>query len=265
MPKIALGIEYNGANYNGWQRQLHQTKYKSVQECIELALSQIANQDIQVYCAGRTDSKVHATGQVIHFDYHSDKPRDLSAWVRGANTHLPDDISINWAKVVPEQFHARFSATARRYHYYFYVNQVKRAMLSDRALRLRKPLDIAAMQAACSYLIGEQDFSSFRSSQCESRTPYRNVISANIKIDNNFIVLDIKANAFLHHMVRNIVGTLLEIGLGNKTAEWMHDLINLKDRTKAAATSPPDGLYLVEVDYPEDFNLPNSLVLPFSG
>lgn len=263
MTRIALGIEYCGAQYNGWQRQKHHTELASVQQELEGALSQVAAQPITVYCAGRTDSKVHATGQVVHFDYSSDKPRDLQAWVRGGNTLLPNDISINWAYKVRDDFHARFSAISRRYHYYIYNYPVKRASLSERALWVNKPLNIAAMNKACEYLLGEQDFSSLRSSQCESRTPYRNIILAEIKQYNNFTYLDIEANAFLHHMVRNIVGCLLEIGLNNKPASWLEEVISQRDRTKAGKTAPPDGLYLVSVGYPSIEQLTKDILLPF--
>lgn len=265
MTKIALGIEYIGTNYNGWQRQSHT---RSIQAEVEQALGYVADTRIEVFCAGRTDSGVHATGQVIHFEYENSKPnklRRLDAWVLGGNSNLPDDISINWAKEVPDDFHARFSAHYRRYQYYIYTNKVARASLYKRALWLRKELDTSAMQDACKYLLGEQDFSSLRSSQCESSTPFRNIIAADIKLINNFIVFDVTANAFLHHMVRNIVGCLLEIGANNKTPTWFKEVLNLKDRTKASATAPPEGLYLVNVGYPENYILNNTLYLPFNS
>lgn len=262
MQRIALGIEYNGANYNGWQRQCSTI---SIQEKLEQALSQVANSDIKVFCAGRTDSMVHATGQVVHFDYNGLSERRLDAWLLGGNTLLPHDISINWAKEVSTNFHARFSAQYRRYQYYFYISPVKRAVFANKALCVRKKLNTAAMNEACKYLLGEQDFSSLRSSQCESPTPFRNVMAADIKIINNFIVLDIKANAFLHHMVRNIVGCLLEIGTDQKPASWLKQVLELKDRRQAAKTAPADGLYLIEVGYPKDFALPSEVYLPYSA
>lgn len=252
MTRIALGIEYNGAAYNGWQRQSHRP---SIQEELEKALSKVADCPIEVFCAGRTDSGVHATGQVVHFDYNSDKPRDISAWLLGVNSLLPNDVSVKWAKEVDADFHARFSAKARRYKYYIYSYPVKRALYNNRALWVNKNLDIEAMNSACKYLLGEQDFSSLRSSQCESKSPNRNVISASVYsvnnevMDSEIIIFDVKANAFLHHMVRNIVGCLLEIGLQHKSPKWLKDVILLKDRTKAARTAPPDGLYLVDVVY----------------
>lgn len=261
MPRIALGIEYDGAAYNGWQRQSHT---KSVQMMVEQALSHIADKPIEVFCAGRTDSYVHATGQVIHFDYLSDKYRKLDAWLIGGNSLLPKDICINWVKAVPDDFHARHSAIYRRYHYYIYMSKTVRALLRGRALCIKHELNLSAMQEACQYLIGEQDFTSLRSSRCDSRTPYRNVLSAEIKVINGFIVLDVKANAFLHHMVRNIVGCLLAIGSNQYSASWLAKVISLKDRTKAAKTASPDGLYLIEVGYPSFFNLAHKINLPFS-
>lgn len=263
MRRIALGVEYYGADYNGWHRQ---SSLPSIQASLEQAISKVANQQVPIFCAGRTDQGVHATGQVIHFDYDDvTSSRELSAWILGGNTLLPHDISINWAQDVPNEFHARFSAISRRYHYYIYVSQCPRALLMHKALWVRKELDTQSMQLACKYLLGEQDFSSFRSSQCESTSPNRNIISAEISVVNNFIMLDIKANAFLHHMVRNIVGCLLEIGLGNKPPKWLHGVIDAKDRTKSARTAPPDGLYLVAVEYKPEHALKQKLILPFSG
>ena len=262
MIRLALGVEYDGTNYKGWQRQ---DELPTVQYHLEQALSKIANEDISLTCAGRTDAKVHATGQVIHFDYSNNIPRNLNAWTMGVNSNLPDGISVNWAQIVPNDFNARFTATARRYQYYIYVNQSERALLNNRALWVYRDLNITAMQQACNYLLGEQDFSSFRSSECQSITPMRNVIWAQIKSINNFIVLDVKANAFLHHMIRNIVGSLLEIGLDKQPSEWMQELINVRDRTKAAKTARPEGLYLIEVDYDKKYMINHPVVLPFEG
>lgn len=263
MARIALGIEYNGANYHGWQKQGH---CKSIQGMLEQALSTVADQSIEVFCAGRTDSKVHATGQVVHFEDPTSltsNPRELKAWILGGNSRLPKDISINWVQQVPDEFHARFSAVHRRYFYYIYNFPVNRALLTDRALWVRSELDIASMQTACQYLLGEQNFTSLRSSECQSKTPYRNINHANILQHNNFIILDIQANAFLHHMVRNIVGCLLEIGSGNKKSLWLAEVIQAQDRTKAAKTAPPEGLYLVDVGYPENYLSKDSILKPF--
>lgn len=262
MQRIALGIEYDGSNYSGWQRQ---DTVPSIQSILESAISKIADSQIAISCAGRTDSRVHATGQVIHFDYQNKIPRNLNAWIMGVNSMLPDDISVSWAQVMPDDFHARFSAVARRYQYYIYVSKSQRALLNNKALWVYRNLDLNAMQQACNYLIGEQNFSCFRSSECQSLSPMRNIIAADIVMIKNFIVLDIKANAFLHHMVRNIVGSLLEVGLNKKPSEWFIDLIKGQDRTKAAKTASPVGLYLVSVDYNQKYIVDNPIILPFEG
>ncbi len=262
MIRIALGIEYDGTHYNGWQRQ---GDLPTVQSSLELAISKIANHTVNISCAGRTDRSVHATGQVVHFEYNNTIPRNINAWTMGVNSMLPDDISVSWAQVVPDDFHARFSALSRRYQYYIYVSPSQRALLNNKAVWVYRDLNIAAMQKACDYLLGEQDFSSFRSSECQSTTPMRNVIAAEIKIIKGFIVLDIKANAFLHHMVRNIVGCLLEIGLNKKPGDWMLEVIKLRDRTQAAKTAGPEGLYLLEVEYDKKFEINHAVRLPFEG
>jgi tRNA pseudouridine38-40 synthase len=250
MIRIALGIEYDGTGYHGWQKQLDLI---SIQAVLEAAISKIADQEIKIYCAGRTDAKVHATGQVIHFDYvpslNNNKIRDLKAWTRGVNSVLPNDIAVSWAKVVDNNFHARFSAIARQYKYTIYCHEHIKPLLNNQALWVYRQLDVEKMQQACKYLLGEQDFSCFRSSECQAKTPVKNIIFANIMSNNGFIVLDIKANAFLHHMVRNIVGCLLAVGLNNRPPEWIAEIIQLKDRKKAAKTAPAHGLCLVAVDY----------------
>ncbi|MBP9722951.1 MAG: tRNA pseudouridine(38-40) synthase TruA [Gammaproteobacteria bacterium] len=268
MQRIALGVEYNGINYHGWQRQPENFATTSVQAVLEGQLRQIANEKITVYCAGRTDSGVHATEQVVHFDYfnQNNKPRDLRAWLQGTNSLLPDDISLTWAQYVPNDFHARFSALSRRYQYYIYSSKYSRALLEKRALWLYKNLNIELMQQACKYLIGEHDFSSFRSSQCQAKTSVRIMRDIKISMLNNFIVIDLTANAFLHHMVRNIVSCLIEIGSNKKSAEWIKELLEIKDRTKAPKTIASHGLYLVNVEYDAKFNLPNltnEIILPF--
>jgi len=260
--RIALGIEYEGTNYHGWQRQ---PELPSVQSTLEKAISIVADQEINIFCAGRTDSGVHATGQVVHFDYTNIQTRDLNAWTMGVNCFLPNDISVKWAKIVPLDFHARFSATSRRYQYYIYINKHNRALLNNRALWVYRELDIAKMQLACQDLLGEQDFSCFKSSECQSASPMRNVIKADMIKINNFIVFDITANAFLHHMIRNIISCLIEIGLNKRSVNWLCDLIKSKDRKKAAKTAAPHGLYLVDVKYDAKFNLIDNLVLPFNA
>jgi len=255
--RIALGIEYDGAAFYGWQRQ---REVNSVQQELEIALSKVANQSIELFCAGRTDAGVHATGQVVHFD--TSAVRDEKAWVMGTNAQLPDAIAVTWAKTVPDDFHARFSATARRYKYIIYNHKYRPAILRSGLSHYHQKLDLELMQQAAPYLLGEQDFSSFRAIQCQSKTPFRNVHHLQLSRHGDYIVLDIKANAFLHHMVRNITGSLLEVGMKRRPPEWIAQLIAAKDRTLAAATAKPGGLYLVDVDYPEAFDIPSTAAGP---
>ncbi len=252
MNNIALGIEYLGSRYCGWQRQKHSN---SIQQELEKVLSEIADGLVQVNCAGRTDTGVHATGQVVNFK--SVKERPDKAWILGANTQLPDDIAVRWVQSVPDNFHARFSATARRYRYIIVNSKAKPAILNSGLTWIRQSLDLDAMNAACEAFIGEQNFSSFQAASCQSPTPMRNIHHLYIKPMGNYLVIDIKANAFLHHMVRNIAGTLIEIGKGIKEPSWTSELISLQDRTQAAATASPNGLYLVDVTYPEEFKIPH--------
>ncbi|MDF7681467.1 tRNA pseudouridine(38-40) synthase TruA [Enterobacteriaceae bacterium ESL0689] len=249
--KIALGIEYDGSQYYGWQRQ---NEVCSIQEKLEQALAQVANEPVQVFCAGRTDAGVHGTGQVVHFTTHAQ--RQTVAWTLGVNAHLPCDIAVRWAKPVADDFHARFSATARRYRYIIYNHRLRPAILSRGVTHYHLPLDCDKMQRAARCLIGEHDFSSFRAVQCQSRTPWRHVSHIDITRHGRYVVVDIKANAFVHHMVRNIVGSLLEVGNGNQAESWLAELLAAKDRTLAAATAKAAGLYLVAVDYPEHYAIP---------
>ncbi|BDH45057.1 tRNA pseudouridine synthase A [Salmonella enterica subsp. enterica serovar Choleraesuis] len=249
--RIALGIEYDGSRYYGWQRQ---QEVRSVQEKLEKALTQVANEPINVFCAGRTDAGVHATGQVVHFETRS--LRKDAAWTLGINANLPKDIAVRWVHSVPESFHARFSATARRYRYIIYNERLRPAVMGQGVTHFHLPLDAALMHEAAQCLLGENDFTSFRAVQCQSRTPWRNVMHVHVNRYGSYVVVDIKANAFVHHMVRNIVGSLLEVGCGNKPVGWMAELLAEKDRTLAAATARAEGLYLVAVDYPQEFAIP---------
>ncbi|MDT9587288.1 MAG: tRNA pseudouridine(38-40) synthase TruA [Candidatus Arsenophonus melophagi] len=257
MTKIALGIEYDGSHYYGWQRQY---EVKSIQACLELALSKVANEPTKVYCAGRTDAGVHATNQVIHFE--TSVTRKNSEWTMGVNSHLPIDIAIRWSKVVESDFHARFSATARRYRYLIFNNRYRPAILSKGITHYHAPLDTHRMHIAAQALLGEQDFTSFRAIQCQSQSTWRNIKHARVNRYGDYIVIDIKANAFAHHMVRNIVGSLLAIGRGDQDIKWIAQLLALKDRTKAAPTARPEGLYLVAVDYPLKYKLPHTTIGP---
>ncbi len=249
--RVALGIEYDGAGYYGWQRQ---REVNSIQQELETALSRVAGHQVEVFCAGRTDAGVHATGQVVHFD--STAVRDEKAWVMGTNAHLPHNIAVRWARDVPDDFHARFSATARRYRYVIYNSKFRPAILNAGLSHYHQQLDISLMQQAAPCLLGEQDFTSFRAVQCQSKTPFRNIHHLELYRTGNYIVLDIKANAFLHHMVRNITGSLLEVGMKRQAPEWIAQLLAAKDRTLAAATAKAGGLYLVDVDYPSHYAIP---------
>lgn len=243
---IMCGVEYLGQQYGGWQKQGHDSN--TVQEHVEKALSYVADSPIDVFCAGRTDSGVHATGQVIHFQ--TDKERPIHAWVKGANTQLPRDIRIQWAKEACADFHARFSAVNRRYHYWILNQPVDSAIYFGRMTHIREPLDAQKMHQAAQALLGEQDFTSFRAANCQSKTPMRRVDFVEVTQQGNQIKIDIQANAFLYHMVRNITGSLIQIGKGEQPVEWIKQLLALKDRNAAAPTAKPDGLYLVEVGYP---------------
>lgn len=249
--RIALGIEYDGSFYRGWQRQAHAP---SVQAELERALSIVADRPIEIFCAGRTDAGVHGTGQVIHFD--CPLPRPEKAWLLGANAHLPDSISIRWAKQVPDEFHARFSAGYRRYRYLIQNAPCKPALLSRKVTWIKRPLDTDAMHRAAQAILGERDFSSLRSSECQSRTPWRNLMSVQVHRQHQLVVVEVQANAFLHHMVRNLVGSLLAIGYGFKPETWLLDVVQAQNRQLAGETAPADGLYLVEVGYPDHFQLP---------
>ena len=251
--RIALGIEYDGTAFFGWQRQ---REVNSVQQELETALSKVANHSVELSCAGRTDAGVHATGQVVHFD--TTAVRDDKAWIMGTNAQLPDAIAVRWAKQVPDDFHARFSATARRYRYIIYNHKYRPAILRSGLSHYHQHLNVELMQQAAPFLLGEQDFSSFRAVQCQSHSPNRNIHHLNIQRHGDFIVLDIKANAFLHHMVRNITGSLLEVGMQRRPPQWIAELLAAKDRTQAAATAKAGGLYLVEVDYPAHYQLPKA-------
>lgn len=249
--KLALGIEYDGSAYYGWQRQ---QEVPSVQGYLERALSRVADEPIAVHCAGRTDSGVHATGQVVHFDTHSRRPD--AAWTLGVNANLPEDIAVRWVVPVPANFHARFSATARRYRYIIYNHPLRSALLGHRLTQYYHPLDAPAMARAGQCLLGENDFTSFRSLHCQSSSPWRNVHYLHVTRQGQYVLVDLKANAFMHHMVRNIVGSLLDIGGGNRPESWIAELLACRDRAQTGATAPPDGLYLVAVEYPSHFALP---------
>ncbi len=251
--RIALGVEYIGTAYSGWQSQ-HFDQLPTIQDQVEKAIAKVANHPVQVICAGRTDAGVHAKGQVVHFE--TSAQRAEHNWILGINSNLPPDISVHWAKQMPEDFHARFSAIARQYQYCIYNHPFRSALYYRRATWIYLPLDIHQMQKATQYFIGEHDFTSFRAQYCQAKSPTRTIESMNIEQHDDLIILTIKANAFLHHMVRNIVGVLLPIGRGEKNPEWVEDVINAHDRKAAGVTAPADGLYLKRVFYPDKFNVP---------
>ncbi|MFA0066913.1 tRNA pseudouridine(38-40) synthase TruA [Vibrio breoganii] len=249
--RIALGIEYDGAKYYGWQRQ---NEFDSVQERLEKALSIVANHPVEVQCAGRTDAGVHGTGQVVHFD--TTVSRKMLAWQMGVNANMPGDIAVRWATEVSEDFHARFSATARRYRYVIYNHALRPAILAKGVSHYHGDLDVDKMHQAAQFLLGENDFTSFRAAHCQSHSPFRNMMHINVTRHNHYVVVDIKANAFVHHMVRNIVGSLLVVGRNEQPSEWIEWLLAQKNRSLAGATAKAHGLYLVKVDYPEEFAIP---------
>ncbi len=249
--RIALGLEYNGAAFQGWQTQPQGT---GVQDVVETALAQLAGHTVATICAGRTDAGVHATGQVVHFD--TDVQRPLQAWVRGVNAHLPSSVAVLWACVVSEEFHARFGATARRYDYWLLNAPVRPVVLFERVGWVFRALDIGAMRNAAAALVGTHDFSAFRSSQCQAQSPVRQVHLLEVAQRGRYVHLRIEANAFLHHMVRNVVGALVDVGTGRQPVGWVGELLQSRDRTTGSATFGAQGLYLTAVRYDARFNVP---------
>ena len=249
--RIALCIEYDGRGYNGWQSQ---PAVPNVQDALQLALTQIAGEAIGVTAAGRTDTGVHATGQVVHFDTQADRP--LSAWVRGVNALLPRDIVVRWAHPVQDEFHARFSAHGRSYRYLLLNRAVRPAILSSKLGWFHSDLDIELMREAAQHLLGEHDFSAFRAAECQAKSPVKTLTQLDIRRDGDLIQFDISAGAFLHHMVRNIVGCLVYVGKGRYPPDWMREVLEGRDRKLAAPTFAPDGLYLRQIHYEEKWGLP---------
>ena len=262
--RIALGLQYDGSSYSGWQSQL---SLNTVQDKLEAAITRFVGDNstdeiVRVITAGRTDTGVHALGQVVHFDANVD--RDDWSWVRGINSFLPESIVVNWAKPVSTEFSARFSAYERTYIYAMHAGPCRSPMAAARAGYLMMPadkwFDIPAMVAAAQCLIGEHDFSSFRSSECQAKTPMKTLYSIEIISAQPWLYFKIRGNAFLHHMVRNLVGTFLMIGIGKQSSEWMSEVLAAKDRRVAAPTFAPDGLYLVKIAYPGEFAIPEPLL-----
>ncbi|QCI23219.1 tRNA pseudouridine(38-40) synthase TruA [Buchnera aphidicola] len=256
--KIALGIEYQGSNYHGWQ---YQKLASNIQEKVERALSIIANHVVEVYCAGRTDSGVHSTGQVVHF--YTSSIRNYSSWTVGVNHYLPKDISILWKQEVPECFHARHSAISRRYRYIIYNYKCRSSIFFKGLYSFYKKLDVFKMNRAAQYLVGEHDFTSFQAINCQSITPIRKILFLKVYSIRRLVIIDIVASSFLYRMVRNIVGCLIEIGISKYSEYWIKELLSYKDRRLASPTAKSEGLYLVDVKYPNIFNLPHSPIGPF--
>ncbi|MDH0290952.1 tRNA pseudouridine(38-40) synthase TruA [Pseudomonas sp. GD04087] len=256
--RIALGVEFKGSRYRGWQRQ--ENGVPTVQGALEKALSRVADHPVSLMCAGRTDALVHASGQVVHFDTTAE--RSLIAWVMGTNANLPNDISVTWAKVMPAHFHARFSAMARRYRYVIYNDQIRPAHMAEEVTWNHRPLDASRMREASRALVGAHDFTSFRAVQCQAKSPVKTVHHLEVIEHGRFIVLDIRANAFLHHMVRNFAGVLMTIGAGERPVEWAAEVLEARDRRAGGVTAHPYGLYLVRVEYPEEFVLPERYLGP---
>lgn len=251
--RVACRIEYDGSRYYGWQAQPHHG-VATVQQTLEAALARVAAGELRVHCAGRTDTGVHGFGQVVHFD--PPVARSPKAWVLGTNANLPFDVRVHWAVAVSPSFHARFAAVSRRYRYIIANTPVRPAHLVGQVSWQRHPLDAKLMHREAQCLLGERDFSAFRAAACQSTSPFRNVHSISVTRRGSLVVIDIRANAFLHHMVRNIAGSLMALGSGRQPPGWLAALLAGGDRTAAAETAPPDGLYLVDVGYPEHFGLP---------
>lgn len=249
--RVAIGIAYDGAPFDGWQSQ---PTGNTVQDRLEAALAAIAGTAVRVTAAGRTDAGVHATGQVAHFDVAVERPD--SAWVRGSNAHLPEGIAVQWACAVDDEFHARFTATSRSYTYVLYNHPVRPAVFAGRVGWFHLPLDVAAMRAAAECLVGEHDFSAFRSAECQAKTPVKLLHRVAIDRRGEHVVLEFTANAFLHHMVRNLVGCLVQVGKGAQPPGWLREVLESRDRSRAAPTFPAAGLYLTAVAYPDRWNLP---------
>ena len=251
--RYALGVEYDGFGFSGWQTQQGQ---RTVQQELEAALSKVANHQINVVTAGRTDAKVHATGQIVHFDTVAQ--RDLIAWHFGANRFLPDDIRVHWVVLVDSDFHARFTAIRRSYRYIIYNNNVKPCLLRHHVSYQYRKLNIEEMNLAAEHFLGEQDFTSIRAAGCQAKTAIRKVYDLCVYRSGDWVWFDVTADAFLQHMVRNIAGMLMSVGYGDENSLWAKDVLMAKDRTVAGVTAQPNGLYLTNVEYPQRYTMGES-------
>jgi tRNA pseudouridine38-40 synthase len=250
--KIAIGVEYNGANFHGWQ--LQQDGVRTVQASLEQAIAQVAAHPARVFCAGRTDTGVHAFGQVAHFE--SDARRTERQWLLGINVNLPDDVSVTWVKPVDDDFHARFSAQSRSYRYYIWNRPTRSSLLTGKVNWVHRQLDHELMHRAAQTLLGTHDFSSYRALQCQAKSPIKTLHRLDVIRQGDMIMLSLKANAFLHHMVRNIAGVLIAIGKQEQSVSWAAEVLALRDRRLGGVTAAPDGLYFEAVEYPEHFAIP---------
>jgi len=257
--RIAVGVEYDGSGFHGWQVQKHEPA--TVQAALEAALSRVAAEPVRVVCAGRTDSGVHAVGQVVHFDTTAVRtPRN---WILGSNVHLPDSVAVTWAQTVDDAFHARFAAVSRRYRYMILNRPTRSGLLVGRTTWVHHALDAERMHEAGQALVGEHDFSSYRAIGCQAKSPVRTLHSLSVHRHGEFIELAVHANAFLHHMIRNIAGVLIAIGRGDQSPRWAAEVLEHRDRTLGGVTAPPDGLYFERVHYPERFDIPAPTAVPF--
>ena len=251
--RIALGVEYDGSPFCGWQSQ---ADGQTVQDTLQRALGLIAEEQISVIAAGRTDTGVHALEQVVHFDTQAERP--LTAWVRGVNALLPDSIAVRWAYPVPDEFHARFSAHGRSYRYLLINRAVRPAIHASKVGWFHTPLDLALMQDAAQYLVGEHDFSAFRAAQCQAKSPVKHLHQLDIRRQGEMLIFDVSADAFLHHMVRNMVGCLVYVGKRKYPPAWLSEVLAGRERSLAAPTFAPDGLYLRRIKYETKWGLPQT-------
>lgn len=258
--RVALGVEYDGAGFKGWQLQRHEVR--TVQGVLEAAIGSVAAHPVRVSCAGRTDTGVHAVGQVVHFDTSAERnPRN---WVLGSNVNLPPDVAVCWARQVGKDFHARFSAEARSYRYLILNRPTRSSLLRARTTWIHRPLDAGRMHAAGQALVGTHDFSSYRALGCQAKSPVRTLHSLTVRRHGEIIDLRVHANAFLHHMIRNIAGVLISIGQGDRAPDWATEVLQRRDRTRGGVTAPPDGLYFERVWYPARHALPDPPSVPLA-
>ena len=255
--KFAAGIEYKGTAFGGWQSQSHAP---NIQDCLEQALAKVADSPVRTICAGRTDSGVHATAQVVHFETTAERLEN--EWLRGCNANMSKDVRMRWIQPVNTDFDARKSALKRHYRYIIFNTPQSSALLNDLTTHIYKPLDARAMHKAAQVLIGEHDFSSFRSAGCQSKTPIRRIYTIDVCRDRHLIYMDVCANAFVQYMVRNIVGVLIEVGHGTRPTQWVVEVLTKRDRTQGGVTAPSNGLYLVGVEYDTCFSLPDEVAYP---